>query len=476
MTAKEKASPVRPKPIHFIGIFLAVVIVGAYLYLPFANQPELGASTINEITASRDSNELDIFTTGVQLIPLAGLGIFLLGIWNVVMPKASRAISLMMSVAGLLVVVYFINFFRDYAEEQATYLGDISIAFWIILIFGILTVAQILIPRGVPEHRFRITQLYGNQESVILFGLLLLIFVIGIANPRFLQERTLTDNLSGNAYIAVAALGMSMVIITGNIDISVGSLVGLLAVISGRLVVDLSAHPDPFLQSIAIPVAWLAPLIVGGMFGALIGFLVAYLKIPSIVVTLGMLSIIKGILIIWTNGERVTGMPDGYFLSQARPLGIPMPIVLMVVLTILVALWMRYSQTGRAFYAVGGNAEAARLSGLSQKQLVMTVFILNGVFVGIASVMYSTQFNIIQATPPPALELTIITSSVVGGVSILGGTGTVIGSTLATLLLNFIRSAMIFINVSPFWLKAVQGVLILVTVLADLIRRRRQRL
>jgi len=193
-------------------------------------------------------------------------------------------------------------------------------------------------------------------------------------------------------------------------------------------------------------------------------------------VTLGMLSIIKGILIIWTNGERVTGMPEEYFLSQMRPLGIPMPIVIMVVLTILVALWMKYSPTGRAFYALGGNADAARLSGLSQKRLLMTVFILNGVFAGIASVMYSTQFNIIQATPPPALELSIITASVVGGVSILGGTGTVIGSTLATLLLNFIRSAMIFINVSPFWLKAVQGLLILMTVLADLIRRRRQRL
>jgi ribose/xylose/arabinose/galactoside ABC-type transport system permease subunit len=181
-------------------------------------------------------------------------------------------------------------------------------------------------------------------------------------------------------------------------------------------------------------------------------------------------------LIIWTNGERVTDMPETYFLSQVRPLGIPMPIVFMIVLTIIVALWMRYSQMGRSFYALGGNAEAARLSGLSEKRLLMNVFILNGVFAGIASVMYSTQFNIIQATPPPALELSIITSAVVGGVSILGGTGTVVGSTLATLLLNFIRSAMIFINVSPFWLKAVQGVLILVTVLADLIRRRRQRI
>ena len=463
--SKPKASPAQRKPVHFIGIVLALIIIGAYVFLPFIVQPERGPSTVAVLTESKKANELDIFKSGLEVIPLASLGILLLGIWNVLVPQASRAIALLMSVTGLLVLAYYINFFRDYAAEEATFIGSLDIAFWIMLIAGSLSVLQILIPRQVPGPRYRIMRLFGNQESVILFGLLLLIFIIGIANPRFLQERNISDILQGNAYIAVAALGMTMVIVTGNIDISVGSLVGLLAVISGRLVV--SGAPAP--------VAWLAPLIIGGAFGAFIGFLVAYLRIPSIVVTLGMLSIIKGILIIWAQGERVRDMPADYFLSQMRPLGIPMPIIIMVVLTIVVVLWMRYSPTGRAFYALGGNAEAARLSGLSQKRLLMTVFILNGIFIGVASVMYSTQFNIIQATPPPALELSVITASVVGGVSILGGTGTALGSTLATLLLNFIRSAMIFINVSPFWLKAVQGLLILATVLADLIRRRRQR-
>lgn len=463
---KVKSAPVPRHPIHFIGIILSLVIIGAYFLLPFVVQPERGPSTVAVLTESKKANELGLFKTGLEVIPLAGLGILLLGVWNMITPAASRAISVLMSIAGLLVVVYYINFFRDYAADEATFIRSMDVAFWIMLIAGVLAVLQVFIPRALPDERYRITNLFGNQESVILFGLLFLIFIIGIANPRFLQERNISDILQGNAYIAVAALGMTMVIVTGNIDISVGSLVGLLAVISGRLVV----------AGLPSPIAWLIPLFVGAGIGAFIGFLVAYLRIPSIVVTLGMLSIIKGILIIWTAGERVTDMPADYHLSQMRPLGIPMPIIIMVALTIVVVLWMRYSATGRAFYALGGNAEAARLSGLSQRRLLMTVFTLNGVFVGIASVMYSTQFQIIQVTPPPALELSIITASVVGGVSILGGTGTAIGSTLATLLLNFIRSAMIFINVSPFWLKAVQGLLILATVLADLIRRRRQRL
>jgi ribose/xylose/arabinose/galactoside ABC-type transport system permease subunit len=135
---------------------------------------------------------------------------------------------------------------------------------------------------------------------------------------------------------------------------------------------------------------------------------------------------------------------------------------------------MRHTATGRAIYAVGGNAEAARVSGISARRTIMTVFVIHGVFVGIASVLFATQLSVIQSTVPPNLELTIITATVVGGVSILGGTGTAVGATLAAILLAAIGSSLIFVSISPHWLRAVQGVLILITVLADLFRRRRQ--
>jgi ribose/xylose/arabinose/galactoside ABC-type transport system permease subunit len=304
----------------------------------------------------------------------------------------------------------------------------------------------------------------GSQEMVLAISLIALIVIVGVSNPRFVNERNLTNIFQGNAYVAVAALGMTMVIISGNIDISVGSLIGVLATISGTLAVN--GYP--------IWVAWFAPLVVGGVVGAVNGFFVAYLRIPSIVVTLGMLSILKGGLISATSGAWISDLPSDYFLAQMKPLGISMPIYFMVILTIVVALWMRYSPLGRSIYAVGGNAEAARLSGINVRGVIMRVFTLNGVIVGIASVLFATQLSIIQSTVPPNLELLIITASVVGGVSILGGTGTVIGSTLAAILLSAIGSALIFINVSAYWLKAVQGALILATVLADLLRRRRQ--
>jgi ribose/xylose/arabinose/galactoside ABC-type transport system permease subunit len=307
-------------------------------------------------------------------------------------------------------------------------------------------------------------RIFGSQEMVLLLSLIALLVVVGAINPRYLAERNLQSMFLGNAYIAVAAIGMSMVIISGNIDISVGSLIGVLATLSGTLAV--SGFP--------IIVCWLAPLVAGAMVTALMGFLVAYLRIPAIVVTLGMLSILKGGLISVTAGAWITDLPDGYALAQMRPLSVPMPVWFMVVLTAAAALWMRYSAVGRSIYAVGGNAEAARLSGISRRRTIMTVFTIHGVFVGIASVLFATQLSVIQSTVPPNLELTIITASVVGGVSILGGTGTVIGSTLAAILLAAIGSSLIFVNLSPYWLRAVQGVLILATVLADLMRRRRQ--
>jgi ribose/xylose/arabinose/galactoside ABC-type transport system permease subunit len=320
--------------------------------------------------------------------------------------------------------------------------------------------------RSAPRHGFMsaLGRIFGSQEMVLFLAILTLLVVVGTINPRYVAERNLQSIFLGNAYIAVAAIGMAMVIISGNIDISVGSLIGVLATLSGTLAV--SGYP--------IVVSWLAPLVVGALATTFMGFLVAYLRIPAIVVTLGMLSILKGGLISMTSGAWISDLPPGYALAQMRPLGVPMPVWFMLVLTVGAALWMRYTATGRAIYAVGGNAEAARLSGISRRRTIMIVFAIHGVFVGIASVLFATQLSVIQSTVPPNLELTIITAAVVGGVSILGGTGTVIGSTLAAVLLAAIGSSLIFVDISPYWLRAVQGGLILITVLADLMRRRRQ--
>jgi ribose/xylose/arabinose/galactoside ABC-type transport system permease subunit len=305
----------------------------------------------------------------------------------------------------------------------------------------------------------------SSQETLLAVAVVGLALVVGLVNPRFLSANNLADILLGNAYVAVAAIGMSMVIISGNIDISVGALIGVLATVSGSLAV---AHAP-------ILVCWIAPLIIGMLVMALQGFVVAYLGIPAIVVTLGAFSILKGGLISVTGGKWISDLPDTFHLADIDILDVlPMPIFLMVSAALGAAAWMRWWPNGRAIYATGGNPEAARLCGISPKRVVVMVFALHGFFAGVAALLFATQLKVIQSTAPPNLELTVITSSVVGGVSILGGVGTVIGSTLAAILIAEITSALVFINVSPFWTHAVQGGLILATVIADILRRRRR--
>jgi ribose/xylose/arabinose/galactoside ABC-type transport system permease subunit len=315
-------------------------------------------------------------------------------------------------------------------------------------------------------------RLFGTQEGILLLLLLLLIVGVGLYNPRFLNERNLTDIFNANAYIAVAAIGISMIIITGNIDISVGAAIGVLVTLSATIAAELG---DSGLPSIVVLLAaWIAPII-GGMFlSAVNGFFVAYLGIPAIVVTLGTFSILRGGLILVAGGNTITNLPPGYGIAQQSLGPLPVSVVIMIVLTLVAFIWMRWSALGRFQYAIGGNKEAARLSGIDVRSSLMKTFVIAGAFYGVAAMMYATQFNTIQTVVVPGLELQVITAAVVGGVSILGGVGTVIGSTLAAILIRTIGAALIFIDVSAFWLRAILGVLILVTVLADVVRRRRQ--
>jgi ribose/xylose/arabinose/galactoside ABC-type transport system permease subunit len=308
----------------------------------------------------------------------------------------------------------------------------------------------------------RFTGNYG-QEIIVLLAIALLFVIVGSYNQRFLSDTNMNSIFSGNAYIAVAAIGMSMVIISGHIDVSVGSMIGVIATIGGTLAV--AGYP-PW-------IAWGVPVLFSVVVNAAVGALVAYMRIPSIVVTLGMLSILKGGLISATSGAWITNLPPDFMIAQWRLFGIGAPVYFMVILTILAALFMRNTAFGRSIYAVGGNGEAARAAGLSPELTVVKVFALHGLFAGLAGLLFATQLQVIQSTVPPNLELTIITASVIGGVSILGGMGTVVGSTFAAILFATIGSSLIFLNVSAYWLRSVLGLLILATVLADMMRRRR---
>ncbi|KTQ97742.1 sugar transporter [Aureimonas ureilytica] len=303
----------------------------------------------------------------------------------------------------------------------------------------------------------------SGQEILLLLAIVALFLVVGWLNPRFVSQNNLTSIFVGNAYIAVAAIGMSMVIISGHIDVSVGALIGVLATVSGLLVTN--GYP--------VWVAWLLPVLIGGAVNALLGGVIAYLKVPSIIATLAMLSILRGGLITATGGAWISGLPPEFQLAQFRLFDIPSPVWFMVVMTIVAAFLLRSTAFGRSIYAVGGNGEAAEAEGIPYNRTIVKVFTIHGMIAGVSAILFATQLQVIQSTVPNGLELIIITASVVGGVSILGGIGTVTGSTLAAILFAAIGSSLIFLNVSAYWLRAVQGILILATVLIDMARRGR---
>jgi rhamnose transport system permease protein len=302
-----------------------------------------------------------------------------------------------------------------------------------------------------------------NQQETVLFVAFCVVFGwVGSVNHGFLEFSNFVDMLYNCSYIGVAAIGMTMIILCGHIDISIGAALGVCATVAGKLAV----------AGIPLAIVFPATILAGGIIGLVNGLLVAYGRIPAIVTTLGMASILKGSLILSTGGRWIYGLPPGFAISRTALLGIPIPIFTLILFGIAFALWLKYSAKGRELYAVGGNAEAARLSGISERQVTIQVFIMNGLLVGLAAILYATNFTAIQSNVAPGFELTVITAAVIGGVSILGGTGNVVGALLGALLLQTIGTALVFLHIRAEWFLTVQGSLILLTILLDVFRRR----
>jgi rhamnose transport system permease protein len=305
--------------------------------------------------------------------------------------------------------------------------------------------------------------IFDQQESVLVLAFLLVVGGVTLSNRGFVDATNLVDILYNSSYIAVAAVGMTMIILCGHIDISIGAALGLCATVAGKLAV----------AGVPLGIVFAATILTGGVIGFLNGLLVAYCRIPAIVTTLGMASILKGGLILSTGGTWIYGLPPGFGISRQVIFGVPVPICALILFGVAFSIWLKYTPAGRQIYAVGGNAEAARLSGIPVRKVTLGVFVLNGLLVGISAILYATNFTAIQSNVAPGFELTVITSAVIGGVSILGGTGTVVGALLGAVLLQTIGTALVFLHIRAEWFQTVQGSLILLTILLDVFRRRR---
>jgi len=318
--------------------------------------------------------------------------------------------------------------------------------------------------------RIRTTRLtdvaYRLRAFGIVAALVLLIVVATAIQSRFLSGQEVNIVLGNWTILGLLTLGEAMVIITRNVDLSIGSVLGLSAYMSGTMF----GHLHGVSTTTAIVIAFAVGLGIGMACGIVNGVLVTVGRVPSLVVTLATLYIIRGIAIVIIGGGQVvaSSLPDAFFeISLKNFHNVPYLAVAVAVVICIGAYYMRSFRSGRDLYAIGSHPDAARLVGIRVGTRVFTAFVVSGALAGVAGVLWASKYGTLDSTAGSGYELQVIAAVVIGGVAIFGGSGSVIGAALGALLLSTILAALYVVGVSPFWTQAIEGMLILVAITID---------
>lgn len=291
--------------------------------------------------------------------------------------------------------------------------------------------------------------------AVVLLGLLA---ILAVAAPSFFTGGNLRDLLLNNAATMITALGITLILIAGHIDISIGSQFAICSVMAG-----VAARAGVPMAGVALLV-----LVCGGALGAVNGLTVTSLRAPSIVVTLATMIALRDGQRWYTQGAWIHGLPSNFqWLGLGQGSGGLFILAVTALLVVAVAWALRNLSPGRQLFATGSNAEAARLAGIRTDRVVAGVFIAMGAFAGIAAFLNAVRFSEVPGNPGAGLELKAIAAAVVGGASITGGRATMAGTVIGVLLLGTIGTALTFLGINPFWEKAVQGVIILAAAVSE---------
>jgi rhamnose transport system permease protein len=300
------------------------------------------------------------------------------------------------------------------------------------------------------------------RELGIVLALVLVVGATTLDNHLFLSAANIQQILAGSAIIALLAIGETIVIITRNVDLSIGSILGISAYATGVLYVH---HPG-----VALPLVFLVALAIGAACGVVNGLIVTAARVPSLVVTLGTLYIIRGIDGAWAGGNQVNAsmLPESFNkIGYATVLGIPYLGWIAIIAVAIATYSMRSFRTARDFYAIGSDPDAARLAGIPVGSRVFLAFVLSGAIAGVTGALWLSLYASVDAIAGVGYEFQVIAAVVVGGVAIFGGSGTVLGAALGALLLYTINSALVVVNVSSFWSMALSGALLLAAIAFD---------
>ena len=298
-------------------------------------------------------------------------------------------------------------------------------------------------------------------------GALIVVFVfLSFASPDFLTADNLFNIGSQTAVVAVIAVGMTLVIITAGIDLSVGSVAALAGVMGALLMSSLG---------LPMPLATLGGTLVGAACGLTNGLLVSVAGLNPFIATLGMLSVARGVVYIATDAQSVFGLPDSFRLLGQGVVagGVPIPVIIIIAVAIAGYVVLSRTKLGRYAYAMGSNLEAARLSGIPIRRYLTSVYVISGALAGFGGMIAASRVASGQPNYGIGLELDVIAAAVIGGASLFGGQGTVVGTLIGAFLIALIRNGAVLLNVNTFYQQVIIGIIIWIAVFWDQYRRRK---
>lgn len=299
---------------------------------------------------------------------------------------------------------------------------------------------------------------FNLRDAGTLIGLLIIVVTFSFLSPVFWTLPNLLNILQQSSINAIIALGMTLVIISGGIDLSVGPTAALSAVLGATLMV----------AGVPVPLAVMATLGVGALCGVFSGTLVAYAGLQPFIVTLGGLSLFRALALIFTNGNPVFGIPMEFRnLVNSTVFGVPTPIIVVVVIALFLWVVMNKTPLGEYILAVGGNEEAARVAGVPVKRTKVTVFVISGVLASLAALILIARLGAAEPTIGNLWELDAIAAAAIGGASLMGGKGSIIGTLIGAVILGALRNGLTLLNIQAFYQLLATGLIIIIAMLID---------
>ena len=306
-----------------------------------------------------------------------------------------------------------------------------------------------------------------TREFTLLLMIIFLIIIISIISPVFLTLQNFINIFKSNIVLAIISMGMTVLLITGSIDVSVGSQLAVLSVIISKL----TLIPD-----VNIFIIIIASIIMGILLSSINGFISIRANIPPIVVSFGTMGVYRGAILLYTNGVWVMSLPAWFTGIWRSYLGIPIPFYIFTIFLLLSWFMLNNTKIGRQIFAMGGNKNAALRAGINIKNTTMFAFMYLGILMGIGSILYTAQTGFGSPVAGSGLEMSVIAAVIIGGASVYGGRGSIFATTLGVLLISIIQNGLVLMRVSLYYQNVVNALIIIIAVTSDVLRQRKEKI